>query len=385
MRVRMRTRQGFEHGHRALQNGADARPLGESHDLLRGHMPALDVVGRTHHELVLAGHVLPDQAELRFEPVDHLAGDRVERVLENEAGGDGPAGIQQGRHARGLLLLTPLHLAAVDGHRRQIAEALGALHVFLREATVFARLKQYEVTVRLRPEAERDTQARLLAPLLQRGARVGIDGRIGEPLLQGFALLEESALYRLIGEQEDAAEPVPAARLDLVARPRDEDVQRRVVLVDETLRHVDRLGHAAGDELERGLRVFGAGEGAAHLHKGFRHVAVAVAGKSRSHGSARCGAAIREQSLERAALELSLSARRAPRRHEAGVGPPPQRVLADVEEVSRRGHAQPASAGRGARLSFMIHRLCIDRMASFLDHLSVPGMSMPITKAGPVR
>ena len=161
------------------------------------------------------------------------------------------------------------------------------------------------------------------------------------------------------------------------------------MLVDETLRHVDRLGHAAGDELERGLRVFGAGEGAAHLHKGFRHVAVAVAvavaAGSWSHGSARCGAAIREQSLERAALELSLSARRSPRRHEAGVGPPPQRVLADVEEVSRRGHAQPASAGRGARLSFMIHRLCIDRMASFLDHLSVPGMSMPITKAGPVR
>jgi hypothetical protein len=60
-------------------------------------------------------------------------------------------------------------------------------------------------------------------------------------------------------------------------------------------------------------------------------------------------------------------------------------VLADFEEIGRRGHAQPASADRGDRLSFMIHGLCIDRMASLLYHLSVPGMSMPITTVDPVR
>ena len=98
--------------------------------------------------------------------------------------------------------------------------------------------------------------------------------------------------------------------------------------------------------------------------------AVAVAGGSHALSFARRASALDEHPLERAAAELPLPAGRPPRRYGAGVGPAPQRVLADLEELGRGGHAQPGSAVRCARLSFCLHGASIGRTASFLDHLS---------------
>ena len=261
----------------------------------------------------------------------HLARHRVEHVLQDQAGGDAAAGVQQRFHVRLLLGSQAVRLQAVNGECGEAAEVARQSQVAGREALA-AGAGEHQAAVGRRSDAEGH----------------------GEPrrLTHGLAAHEHLASLRPLGEQQ---------RQVVGAGATDEGAGRRVVLVDETLRHAQVRLRAAGDELESGTRVAGAGDFPGQLReRGFSAPAVV----RREPVLSPLRAFLKEPG-QVAAQELPLSARSATRRQQARVGPAPHGVLAHFQYLGCRRHAEPAPVSRAAFL-LLSHTGIVGRMVSFL-------------------